>query len=126
VRQPTGWVAYTVQQGDNLTFLAQRGGITINEIIEVNCLDESGAIVIGTELFVPESSTQTDIPLQTCSNEVPAGWELYTIVAGDNLSRLALETGTTLDEIMTVNCLDSESVDTIVIGDQLYLPAAAE
>jgi LysM repeat protein len=122
VRQPEGWVPYSVQSGDNLTYLATRGGTTISEIVEVNCL-ESDNIVIGAELYVPANSLRTDIPLLQCGSAIPAGWELYTVKEGDMLSRLADSTGTTLADIMAVNCLNSESIDTIVIGSKLYLPA---
>jgi LysM repeat protein len=122
VSQPTGWVPYTVQNGDNLTFLAKRGGTTVSKIVEVNCL-ESDNIVIGAELYVPADSLKTDIPLLQCGNDVPKGWTLYEVQSGDTLSALADRTGTTLADIMAVNCLDEESANTIVIGSKLYLPA---
>jgi len=123
--QPEGWVAYTVKSGDNLTFLATRGNTTTSEIAEVNCL-ESDTIVIGAELFVPADSVSVDVPETgtACQTDLPEGWTLYEVKEGDNLSLLAERTGTTLGEIMQVNCLDNESIDTIVIGSQLYLPPA--
>jgi LysM repeat protein len=122
VARPEGWVPYLVQGGDNLTVLATRGGETVSKIVEVNCL-ESDNIVIGAELFVPADSLRTDIPLLQCGSERPENWTLYEVKAGDNLSILAERTGTTLADIMAINCLDSESIDTIVIGSKLYLPA---
>lgn len=122
ISQPEGWVPYTVASGDNLTFLATRGGTTVPKIVEVNCL-ESDSIVIGDELFVPADSLKTDIPLLQCGSERPEGWTLYEVQAGDTLSSLAERSGTTLADVMSVNCLDSESIDTIVIGSKLYLPA---
>jgi len=122
VAQPVGWVPYTVKSGDNLTFIATRGNTTVTKIVEVNCL-ESDNIVIGAELLVPAESLQTDEPQVACTTDKPAGWTLYEVKAGDNLSVLADRTGTTVDEISKINCLDSESINTIVIGDKLYLPA---
>jgi LysM repeat protein len=119
VSQPEGWVPYTVASGDNLTFLANRGGTTVGKIAEVNCL-ESLNIVIGDTLFVPADSLKTDIPLLQCGSDRPANWVLYEVKSGDNLSVLAERTGATLADIMAVNCLDN---DTIVIGEKLYLPA---
>jgi len=122
VSQPVGWVPYTVKAGDNLTFIATRGNTTVTKIVEVNCL-ESDNIVIGAELLVPTESLQTDVPQAVCGADRPADWTLYEVKAGDNLSVLADRTGTTIDEISKFNCLDSESINTIVIGDKLYLPA---
>ena len=122
VTQPVGWVPYTVKSGDNLTFLATRGGTTIAKISEVNCL-ESEKIVIGAELLVPSDSLKTDIPVLQCGSERPESWVLYEVQAGDSLSTLAARTGTTLADAMAVNCLDNESANNIVIGSKLYLPA---
>lgn len=127
VAQPQGWVTYTVKSGDNLTFLAKRGGTTIDQIVNVNCLTDTN-IVIGTDLYVPAASVSADVPstATACGADIPQGWVLYEVKAGDNLSTLATRTGTTLDEIEQVNCLDSESINTIVIGSQLYLPAGQQ
>ena len=121
VTRPSGWITHTVQAGDNLTFLANRGGITVGEIAEVNCL-ESEIIVIGAELFVPENSLRTDIPLLQCGSSIPTGWTLYEVKAGDTLSTLAERSGASLADVMAVNCMDRESSNNIVIGSQLYLP----
>ena len=123
VTQPEGWVPYTVRSGDNLTFLANRGGTTVPEIVEVNCL-ESENIVIGTELYVPAESLRTDLPLRTCGTDIPEGWVEYTVQEGDMLGRLAENAGVSLAEVMEVNCLDSQSSNMIVIGSKIYLPAS--
>jgi LysM repeat protein len=116
---PDDWVVYQVRPGDNLTFIANRGGITVAELMEVNCLD-SETILIGATLFVPEASTQIGAPgVRACAAEVPAGWGEYEVQVGDNLTRIAQQTGATVAEIMEVNCLAS---DTILIGATLYIP----
>ena len=121
VSQPEGWVPYHVQSGDNLTFLANRGGTSVSKIVEVNCLD-SDEIVIGTQLYVPANSLKTDLPLLQCGNNVPENWVIYEVQAGDNLSVLAERGGVSVDEIMATNCLDDEIIR---IGQKLYLPANA-
>jgi LysM repeat protein len=123
VSQPEGWVAHTVLPGDNLTFLATRGGTTVNQIAEVNCLG-SEIIVIGTQLYVPADSLRTDIPLLQCGSDIPEGWTLYEVQAGDTLSTLAQRSNVSLADVMAVNCIDSDSSNTIVIGSKIYLPSA--
>jgi LysM repeat protein len=120
--QPEGWVPYTVQTGDNLTFLATRGSTSIQELVKVNCLDTE-TIIIGTQLYVPSAALQRDTPVVSCGNEIPAGWELYEVQPGDSLGRLAFRGDVTVDELIEVNCLDGE---TILIGAKLYVPAAGE
>ncbi len=50
----------------------------------------------------------------------PAGWIPYTVVSGDNLSALAEETGSTVNELVINNCLDNP--DQIYAGFVIYLP----
>ena len=50
---PEEWVEYEVRVGDNLSVLAERGGSTVQELMEVNCL-KSETILIGATLYVPE------------------------------------------------------------------------
>jgi LysM repeat protein len=119
---PEGWVPYTVSAGDNLTVLANRGGTTVERLMEVNCLP-SETIILDTELFVPTNTLKTDLPLFQCGAAIPEGWVEYEVQPGDNLSILAERSGVSLSDVMEVNCLDSESIDTIVIGSKLYLPA---
>lgn len=117
--QPEGWIPYTVQAGNNLTFLASRGGTTVQKLVEVNCLNTE-TIIIGTRLYVPADAIKTDKPLLACGSSVPAGWELYEVQPGDSLSALANRGGVTVEDVMGVNCLDNEI---ILIGAKLYVPA---
>jgi LysM repeat protein len=121
VSQPEGWVPYTVKSGDNLTFLARRGGTTVDKLVETNCL-ESQELQIGEHLYVPADSLKTDIPLLRCDSERPEDWVLYEVQPGDNLSILAERSGVSVADVMAVNCLDN---DTIVIGANLWLPESA-
>ncbi len=122
VSQPDGWVPYEVKAGDNLTFLASRGGTTVAEIMQVNCLD-SEVILIGADLYVPAASLKTDRPILACGTPLPKDWVLYEVQPGDSLSTIAQRGGITVSELMGTNCLRS---DTIIIGSKLYVPPVAE
>jgi LysM repeat protein len=52
---PKDWSLYEVQPGDNLTIIAQRSGVTVTEIMAVNCLDND-TILIGSQLYVPSAT----------------------------------------------------------------------
>lgn len=51
--QPGGWVEYSVQPNDNLSSLAVMTGITLEELMQVNCLMDRGLIVTGQRLYLP-------------------------------------------------------------------------
>ncbi len=63
--------------------------------------------------------TPTTVP---CVIVAPPGWSAYHVQAGDTLSRLSQQAGTTVMQLQRVNCLDA---DIIVEGSILYLPAGA-
>lgn len=119
IKQPEGWIEYEVAPGDNLTFLARRGEVDIETLIQTNCL-KSETILIGARLYLPAKAIEAQTPQPKCGDGTPEGWVAYEIQVGDNLTRLAGQRGTTIEELMAVNCLTS---DTIVIGATLYLPA---
>ena len=50
---PVDWVIYTVKAGDTLAGIAISHGITVAEIVNANCLDETDVIFIGQHLYVP-------------------------------------------------------------------------
>lgn len=52
---PDGWSSYTIQTGDTLSLLASAGGISLDELRAVNCLD-SDLIVVGQRVFVPDGA----------------------------------------------------------------------
>ena len=116
--QPEGWVHYQVQPGDNLTYIARRGDTSVADIVAANCLANE-TIIIGASLYVPTDSIQDVATTLTCGVDVPSDWEVYEVQIGDNLTRLAEERGTTIDDVMGINCLEN---DTILIGAELMLP----
>jgi LysM repeat protein len=118
VTQPEGWVPYAVAEGDNLTYIANRGGTTVAKIMEVNCL-ESDVLVTGTRLYVPADALKLDRSQAQCTAELPAGWVPDTVQLGDNLTAIAERTGVSVAEIQAANCLDTEVIQ---IGAQLYVP----
>jgi LysM repeat protein len=122
VTQPEGWVEYNVASGDNLTWIAKRGGTTVEEIMQINCLD-SETILIGARLYVPPAAIETSgAPVtDACVVSPPENWVSYQVQVGDNLTVLADYADVSVEELMRVNCLDSE---TILIGQKLFLPPA--
>jgi LysM repeat protein len=63
----TGGVVYVVQQGDTLSALANRFGVTADQIAAANHLTLNAPIVIAQRLAIPAVGSSTPV-----SNDVPA------------------------------------------------------
>jgi LysM repeat protein len=61
-------------------------------------------------------------PNVTCVPQKPDGWTTYTIQEGDTLSSIALRTGTTVQELLSVNCITNRGM--IVVGATIFVPRA--
>ncbi len=57
-------------------------------------------------------------PAVTCTSP-PADWSIYHVQRGDTLFRLAKSHGTTLDTVISANCLQTTD---IYVGQELWLP----
>lgn len=100
---------YTVQSGDSLWSIANRFGVTVNELKSVNSLT-SNLLSIGQVLIIPSSST---------NNPTNPSYTTYTVVSGDSLWSIANRFGTTVDAIKTLNNLTSNLLS---IGQVLQIP----
>ncbi len=66
----------------------------------------------------------TPVPNEACVVTPPQGWVLYSIVAGDAISNLAVQRGVTEEEVIQVNCLTPG--DPLSVDQQIYLPPAVQ
>ena len=115
---------YTVVAGDTLYGIANRYGLTVDELKALNNLT-SNTLSIGQKLLVKPADT-SDGSLET-----------YTVKKGDNLYQIALKYDTSVDALKNLNGLtsnllsigqvlkipsssSSEIVYTVVSGDNLY------
>lgn len=113
---------YTVVSGDTLYSIANKYGLTVDELKSLNHLS-SNLLSIGQRLLVKPTTSTTE--------------ETYTVKKGDNLYQIALQFDTTVDALKTLNGLTSnllsigqvlkipssssnEIVYTVVAGDNLY------
>lgn len=109
---------YTVQPGDNIYQIAQQYGVTEADIQAWNGMGDSTFIDIGDVLYVYgdwAGSFDMSTPTQTFGN-------VYTVMPGDNLYRIAVENGTTEDYLMAINGLSSNLLQ---IGQQIVLGGEA-
>ena len=71
--QPPGWEPYTIKLGDYLSPLAVGSGVTVERVMEVNCLD-TVILSIDQVLYLP-GRVATETPVPTAPSESPVSTE---------------------------------------------------
>lgn len=99
-----GKTTYTVQKGDSLWVIANKYGITTEELKNYNKLT-SNLLSIGQVLKIPQGKTSTE--------------NIYTVKKGDSLWTIANRYNTTVEKIKVLNNLTSNLLS---IGQQLKIP----
>lgn len=119
----TGFITYSVQQGDTFWLLAQRYGSTVATLQQLNKLPDD-ALSVGQALYIPVNLKDSNY--------------LYRVQRGDTLYLISLRTGRSTETIKTANSLQNDWIypDQILViphsrpgnltyrvqpGDTLYL-----
>lgn len=110
------WQKYTVRGGDNLLQIANRHGVSTSLIKDTNNLT-SDTLSIGQVLSIPKSSGNAVSNLAQVQRSAPAT-TTYTVRAGDNLSKVAVQYKVSVADIKRWNRLSS---NTVKIGQKLTL-----
>lgn len=115
---------YVVQNGDTLWELAKRFDTTINELCKLNKISKDSILRIGMELEVPKvGNSVMSITKESAAVYQPTDFEgtgqVYRVVSGDSLSKIANQFDVTVAAIKATNGLSS---DTILIGQELLIP----
>ena len=113
---------HVVQAGDRgLQPIAALYGVSVAEIQRASGLVNVEIIHVGNELVIPGCGVtgyrQSDTPGESCE---PADWRLvHTVLAGENLFRIALQYGVALDELALWNCIADAAL--IRVGQKIYI-----
>ena len=98
---------YIVKKGDTLWSIANSNNVTVDELKRINNLS-SNILNIGQRIVIP---TREDI-LQN-------DYTIYVVKNGDSLYSIAQNFGVSVEELLTLNRLNSPEV---YIGEQLLIP----
>jgi len=80
---------YSVRNGDTLSGIASGQGVTVQELVRLNCLDNSNLITAGQQLYVPNPLTTSNVNQQ--ENDVPANIELQSVPIAESNNAASID-----------------------------------
>lgn len=95
---------YTVKNGDTLYKIAAMYGVTINDIVVANGLENPDNIIIGQNLIIPRSTSNT-----------------YRVKAGDTMYKIAMRYSIPLQRLIQSNP-QIQNPNLINVGDIINIP----
>ena len=129
--------SYTVVSGDSLYAIARKTGTSIQELLSLNGLNLNSIIHPGQVLALSSKAASTETKQEestpkeekasaetTESTKQNSTGGTYTVVSGDGLYAIARKTGTSIDDLLSLNGLSLNS--TIYPGQVLTLSASSE
>ena len=134
--------SYTVVSGDSLYAIARKTGTSIQELLSLNGLNLNSIIHPGQVLALSSKSETTEtkqeestpkeekVSAETTNEETSSSTNqsstagTYTVVSGDGLYAIARKTGTSIDDLLSLNGLSLTS--TIYPGQVLTLSANSQ
>ncbi|STZ08333.1 Membrane-bound lytic murein transglycosylase D precursor [Moraxella caprae] len=117
-------VKYTVQSGDSLTSVANKYGISVDELATANNLSRTAGLIRGRTITIPAAGT-VKVARQTTKNDDKASrndnsdntargnviksTENYTVKAGESLNALASRYGVSARDLAATNKLPANA-----------------
>ncbi|MGQ9787295.1 MAG: LysM peptidoglycan-binding domain-containing protein [Anaerolineae bacterium] len=118
---------YFVQAGDTLYTIALRFGVTVEDLIAINQIQDPNLIQIGQRLLIPAAreeipSTPPADETGTYATQAPPTHQpqVYIVQPGDTLSSISARLGVTVEELVEVNQLSDP--DYLKVGQELRIP----
>lgn len=118
---------HIIVAGDTLWDLAQRYDTSVNELCEMNGISKNSTLRIGDALEVPRvGDSVRSVSKENAAIYQPSNYEgtgqVYRVVSGDTLSKIAIRFGVSVAAIKATNNLTS---DRILIDQELLIPVDA-
>ncbi len=134
-------VVHTVDKGETYYSISRKYGITVDQLQAANGLTSDSVLKAGQKLTIPGSETKETVPVTTtpAPTASPAAstaasspssdasqsnanrkFDTYTVQKGDTFYHIAKVNEITVDELKSLNNLDSDAV--LKIGMKLKIP----
>lgn len=120
-------VIHTVVAGDTLGSIAQQYGIGAEQIAAANNITLETTLDIGQQLLIPLSgqvqpaATPEPVVVEPTAAPPPVTEErIHIVQAGENLYRIGLQYGFTIEQLATYNNLTNP--DRLEVGQQIRIP----
>jgi len=110
---------YEIARGDTFAKIARSNHITVAALTKANPTLDPARLKVGTRIRIPEAAAK---PVGA-AEAVAADGGAYVVKAGDTLTRIARQHGTTVTALRSLNALKTSQVR---IGQKLKVPARAE
>ena len=105
---------YRVRRGDNLSAIAERFGVSAQEVAAANGLRNRNRVYVGQKLRIPA----TDLPAVASRARPEDG--IYKVRRGDNLSAISKRFGVSARQVAAVNGLQDRNQ--LSVGQSLRIP----
>ncbi len=106
---PAGERTHVVQPGENLFRISLHYGLTYQTVAAANGIINPDLIYVGQRLIIPAEGTTE-----------PTGEKVHVVQPGENLFRIALRYGVTVEALAVAN--DISNVNLIYPGQRLVIP----
>jgi LysM repeat protein len=132
-----GQQTYTVVSGDTLSDIADRFGVSVDDLVAINNLTDPTDLFVDQVLTIPASDNSTTPTIQGPAPTAtaappeptepapgptePSGGQTYTVQEGDIPETIAAQFGITADALMAANGITDPT--SLQIGQVLIIPA---
>lgn len=116
-------ITHTVSAGETVMSIAQRYGVDMQELIELNNLADPGMIDVGQKLLIPDDTEPT--PTQEAPTAIPTPTPIvtHTLAADETLGQVAKAYGITVRALAEANHI--QQLADLQPGQQLIIPLDA-
>ncbi|HEY3448034.1 MAG TPA: LysM peptidoglycan-binding domain-containing protein [Myxococcales bacterium] len=116
-------MAITVRSGDTLSGIAQRHGVSLNDLVRANPqVQNPNLIYPGQELNLPGWNGQSGVD-EPKAQQMDLGGGTYTVQSGDTLSAIGNKFGVSFQALASLNGIANPNL--IFAGQVLHVPRGA-
>jgi LysM repeat protein len=135
---------YTVKSGDTPSAIAERLGVSVDELMRLNSITDPTQLEVGQVLRIPGAKATSPTPGRTPAASTPTpkatssatntprpavtpreGATTYTVQSEDNANDIALRFGITVEELAAANNTTVDALRSLQVGDVLIIPASS-